>query len=453
MLWLSGVLATLAWGAVAFGSPYPWAYAPLLVASATLGLTGLCLGQRSSGPSALLLVSLTFIVLAVVAQLVPLSASQLPALSPHAGTILSQQDLQFGFGESTSYPLSIDPARTQLGLAFLGGFILLLLGTARVLTRESANRLAGALVIFGAVLATAGIVQRATFNGKIYGFWDLVQGGAPFGPFVNKNHFAGWMLMGLPVALGYFLALVSRGTQGRQPGFRSFVLWFSSEQASRAVLTGFAILVMALSLVLTMSRSGILACAAALLIAGTVITRRQSGASRRTLTAGCLVFLVIAVVSWVGLDQIVARFAQMDPTSINERPAIWADTIRIAKDFWFTGTGLNTYGVSTLYYQTAVPGQHLAEAHSDYLQLAAEGGLLLGTPIVMTIVAFAREVRRRFREDAGSIWWIRMGAVIGLVAIALQSIAEFSLQMPGNAALFAVVAGLAIHDGRRHQSG
>jgi len=42
-----------------------------------------------------------------------------------------------------------------------------------------------------------------------------------------------------------------------------------------------------------------------------------------------------------------------------------------------------------------------------------------------------------------------MGAVIGLVAIALQSIAEFSLQMPGNAALFAVVAGLAIHDGRR----
>ncbi|MDO8794476.1 MAG: type II toxin-antitoxin system RelE/ParE family toxin [Vicinamibacterales bacterium] len=83
------------------------------------------------------------------------------------------------------------------------------------------------------------------------------------------------------------------------------------------------------------------------------------------------------------------------------------------------------------------------------LQLAAEGGLLLGIPIVLTIVAFAWEVRRRFREDVGSIWWIRLGAVIGLVAIALQSIAEFSLQMPGNAALFAVVAGLAIHDGRR----
>lgn len=44
------------------------------------------------------------------------------------------------------------------------------------------------------------------------------------------------------------------------------------------------------------------------------------------------------------------------------------------------GTGLNTYGVSTLFYQTSVPGQHLREAHNDYLQLAAEGGLLLGVP-------------------------------------------------------------------------
>jgi len=57
---------------------------------------------------------------------------------------------------------------------------------------------------------------------------------------------------------------------------------------------------------------------------------------------GYLVFLVIAVVSWAGLDQIAARFAQMDPTSIHERPAIWAATIRIAEYFWLTGTGLNT---------------------------------------------------------------------------------------------------------------
>ena len=73
----------------------------------------------------------------------------------------------------------------------------------------------------------------------------------------------------------------------------------------------------------------------------------------------------------------------------------------------------------------------------------------MGIPIAISIVAFARALRQRVREDVGSIWWIRMGAITGLIAIALQSTVEFSLQMPGNAALFAVIAGLAIHDGRR----
>lgn len=449
MFWSSGVLLTLAWGALAFGSPLPWAYTPLLIASAALGLAGLWLGRRSSGPSVMLLLCLVAMSVAVVAQLVSLPAPQLSALSPQLDAILKQRDLQFALDWSTAHPLSLEPSRTRLGLAFFGAFAVLLLGTARVLTRDTARQLAGAVAVLGVVLALVGIIQKATFNGKIYGFWEMVQGGAPFGPFTNKNHFAGWMLMALPLALGYLLALVSHGMHGRLPGFRNLVLWFSGQQASRAILAAFAILVMALSLVLTMSRSGMMAGAAAVLIAGAVAARRQSGASRRTLVVGYLLFLVLAVVSWVGLDQIAARFAEMDPTSISERPAIWADTIRIAKDFWLTGTGLNTYGVSTLFYQTSVPGQHLREAHSDYLQLAAEGGLLLGIPIAFTIVAFAFEVRRRFRQDVGSIWWIRMGAVIGLVAIAIQSIGEFSLQMPGNAALFAVIAGLAIHDGRR----
>jgi O-antigen ligase len=251
------------------------------------------------------------------------------------------------------------------------------------------------------------------------------------------------------LALGYFLAFVSRGMRGRKPGFRNLVLWFSTKEASRALLTGFAILLMALSLVLTLSRSGIMGLALAVMLVATVMVKRQAGTSRRVVATGYLVFLVMAVVSWVGLDQIVARFGQVDLADINQRPAIWADTLRIVQDFWLTGTGLNTYGVSTLFYQTSVPGQHLREAHNDYLQLAAEGGLLLGVPILITIAAFCREVRRRLREDVGSIWWIRMGAVTGLLAIALQSTVEFSLQMPGNAALFAVIAGLAIHDGRR----
>lgn len=52
-------------------------------------------------------------------------------------------------------------------------------------------------------------------------------------------------------------------------------------------------------------------------------------------------------------------------------------------------------------------------------------------------------------ERDGSGYWIRVGAVTGLAAIAVQSMADFSLQMPGNAALFAVLCGIALHQAGR----
>ena len=98
-------------------------------------------------------------------------------------------------------------------------------------------------------------------------------------------------------------------------------------------------------------------------------------------------------------------------------------------------------------YQTGDKRLHYQEAHNDYLQIAAEGGLLVGLPVLLTFGVFVRDVRRRFREapTRGTTYWLRVGAVVSLVSIALQSLVEFSLQMPGNAALFAVVAAIALH--------
>jgi O-antigen ligase len=169
---------------------------------------------------------------------------------------------------------------------------------------------------------------------------------------------------------------------------------------------------------------------------------------RRRVAIAYLALSAVAIFLWAGLDQVVLRFSQLDLTGIDQRPAIWRDTMRIARDFWVTGTGLNTFGVSTMHYQRSVPDEHLREAHNDYLQIAAEGGLLLVIPITAAILVYCLEVRKRLRQDMGSIRWVQMGAVTGLIAIACQSTVEFSLQMPGNAALFAVIAGLAIHDGQ-----
>ena len=86
------------------------------------------------------------------------------------------------------------------------------------------------------------------------------------------------------------------------------------------------------------------------------------------------------------------------------------------------------------------------EAHNDYLQLLVEGGWLVAVLALVLVGLFAREVRRRFCEgrDEGTGYWIRLGAVTGIVAIAFQEIVEFSLQMPGNAALCTVLCVIAV---------
>ena len=116
-------------------------------------------------------------------------------------------------------------------------------------------------------------------------------------------------------------------------------------------------------------------------------------------------------------------------------------------DFPIAGTGLHTYSVAMLFYQEYESGFHFAQAHNDYLQLLAEGGVLLAVPAVALIGVLLVQVRRRFVEgrDDDRTWWLRVGAVSGLLAIALQEVVDFSLQIPGNAVLFCFTVAVAIH--------
>ena len=86
------------------------------------------------------------------------------------------------------------------------------------------------------------------------------------------------------------------------------------------------------------------------------------------------------------------------------------------------------------------------EAHNDYLQVAAEGGIIGAAVAILAILVIATEISRRFRDSTSrSSRWIRLGAVAGILAIGFQELGEFSLQIPGNAAMFAVLVGIALH--------
>ena len=447
--WSALTVATLAWGALAFGGVYGWAFWPLVLSSAALGTVGV-VANRTTNPRGLAIM-MVVIAVAIAAQLIPISAARLAALSPSTDRLLRQYDLPYAVGVA-GHSLSIQPAETLVALASYIGFALLSFGTTRQLGASSLRGLMRGLVALGALVAFVGIVQEPLSHGRVYGVWvPFSEKANPFGPFINRNHFAGWMLMMLPLSLGYLGGLTSGQAHRRTQTFRERVLSLSSPEANEVVLVGFACIAMALALAMTRSKSGIGGLVVAMLVVGWCVVRHQPTPLRR-LAAGAYVLLLFVSAFWLtGLDTIVFRFVEMDrlsPWEIAGRLDVWRIAARIASDFPLTGTGLGTFGVATLFYDPQAALRHFAQAHNDYLQLAAEGGVLLGLPIVLLVVAFVREARMRFREPRDrdrAVRSVRVGAVTALIAIGLQATVDFSLQMPGNAALFSVVCAIAIH--------
>jgi O-antigen ligase len=449
MSWyVAATMSLLAWGALAFGAVYPWAFVPLFLGCAAVGMAALVQYSESTPIEKLIVASLGLLLAAIGVQLIPMPIGFIQWASPETDALLRQYEV--GYSAAQSHTLSIEPRATMLALAAAGALCILLLGLARALKDNDTRHIARGATVLGVVLAVAGIVQKALWNGRIYGFWTPMEEALSFGPFVNRNHFAGWMLMAMPLAIGYLCGRVARGMRRVERGWRNRLIWFSSADASETILVAFGVFLMALALVLSMSRSGALGLLAAVMLFGWFVARRQGTAARRAVVTAYLTLMLLVVGGWTGADRLAARFAEGDAVTLGNRLGVWGDTWRIVRQFPATGTGVNTYGTSMLFYQTAGLEKHFAQAHNDYLQVLAEGGVLVGIPVILVALIFVRTIHRRFRDmpDEGTDYWMRVGAVMGIATISLQEIGDFSLQMPGNAVMFVVLLALAV----RHPS-
>jgi O-antigen ligase len=448
-IFTTALLLTLTWGVAAFGAVYPWAYWPLLAACSLLGVAGLVTARKYPRPWVFqpMLVALIALLLAISAQLVPLPRTVLQTVSPNTGRLASEFDL--GYRAAESQPISVQPRATVRGLAFVAAFGLLLLGLIRRFSAFGTEHLIRGLVLVGATIAVIGIVQKAVYTGKIYGFWTPI-GPAwnAFGPFVNRNHFAGWMLMAIALGLGDVIGTFSQAGRSTLAHARSRIKWLTSGEANLTALCIAGLFVMTTALVLSASRSGFLGlCLVLAIVVGRLMATRTSALSRWAVLAAAVVLLAVA--ARPGLDRLAGRFAE--PDSLSMRWSAWQDTAAIIRDFPVAGTGWNTYGLVTLIYQKSNLQTHLAEAHSDYLQVLSEGGLLVAVPIAVLIGVFVLGARRTLR-DAGANpirSWRRVGAFAGVAALAVQELAEFSLQMPGCAMLFTVTGAVCLYEPTR----
>ena len=144
-------------------------------------------------------------------QLVPLPLAWLRALSPRTLPLLENVDFRLRRRSDSHSPAVDRSVVNWRGTGPVLSFAVFLLGLTRTFAVDHLRRTVEALTVAGVLVALAGIVQKPLYAGRVLGIWQPEAGGSPFGPFVNKNHFAGWMLMALPLTL----ALLCAGLSGR----------------------------------------------------------------------------------------------------------------------------------------------------------------------------------------------------------------------------------------------
>ena len=440
------VSALVAWSLFAFGSVYRWTAWPTMIGAVFLALIE---PPRLGGTQALRRfdAALILFLAAAAMQIVPLPAALRDTLSPRLATFDAMYRVDAGLGDSpashAARPLTLSPDSTAYVLLFIASIFLIFWTCRAILAAGGARRLARAVSWLGLVAALVAIVQRALSPGLVYGFWRPLEPGAqPFGPIINRNHFATWMLLALPICLGY-LAAHAHSHRSHRP--LPFNLVRSLRTADSRVLWLWAAgAMMLLSVTLTASRGALLSLALSAGFGVWLRRRRRDWRSRWTLGVYAAL-AVIVLLAWANFGALVLRLDEFAAAGPGGRTLIWRDTVTMARDFWLTGVGLGSYQTAMVVYQTTLREYIFNHAHSQYLQLAAEGGLLLAVPAGLALVAFVLAARERLRHDRSPMWNLRVGALSGIVGVAVQSVWECGLMTPANGVLLAVATAVLLH--------
>ena len=341
--------------------------------------------------------------------------------------------------------LSFDPYSTRFilvqTLALMIYFAAVLVFTD---TPKRLRLLVRTIAVFGFFLAIFGLTQSFTSPDKIYWMRELPQSQA-FGPFINRHHFAGYMELTLALPLG----LVFTGAIEKE---KKFIYLFAAG-------------LMAVALIMTNSRGGIISLLAEVLfLVATMGLRRRRRKKREpesrqpkvksaAMKAGLALALIVALFGGVvllggedALTRVVGSVNTDDPTT--GRAHFWSVTVDIIKTHPWIGTGLGAFGVVYTGYDSRNGTYRLEQAHNDYLQTLSDGGIIgaaLGLFFIINLFRMGftrRDSRDDFRRGVAT------GAMAGCFAVLVHSFFDFTLHTPANALLFLVLAALATMNGR-----
>jgi hypothetical protein len=426
----------VAWSLLAFGGVYLWALVPVVAGGVVL-LVAARPDFSASRPRSLD-TALAAGLLIVACQLVPLPREFVGVISP--GTLASWDALSLQRRSMVS--ISVWPCATAEALATLFAGVAVFWGARELFRVRGIRRAIRTVALVGGVASFTGLIQRKTGATLVYGFWQPLETGAwPFGPFVNRNFFATWALMAIPLCGGYLLA---RHPERSTHDARAWRARLAQAIDGRTIWLTSAVALMTVALFASQSRSGAVGLVA-VLVAGWAGAHLRPNSTRTRWAAVGLVVVAVSVALWGDVPALVNRVNSTPIFEPRERRAIWRDTVPLVRDHWIAGTGAGAYERAMVLYQRTDRLYYDNQAHNQFLQVAADGGLLLIVPAAIVLFGVAVEGVRQLRRDRTGIFWIRLGAAAGLSGVLVQGFWETGLRAPGNAILSAVLAAILLH--------
>ncbi len=463
-LLLGGVIALLLLAPLPFGAVEPSWSAALVVASAILAVIWI-VGRCRRGLPALpwrepaLLATAAFAAV-VAAQLVPLPPALGASLSPAAASL--RAELEPGAAGRMNEPggapepapaeagrwrpLSLHTWATRQSLSrFVACSLVALMALDLAMQGGPRRALAWALVAGGGFQAVYGLAEHLSGRQHIFGYAKQYYAEMATGTFINKNHYAGYLAMCLPLALAMAAGLFPRLHPSEQIPLLQRVAALPGRKIFSAAMVLIVAVLMATALGSSRSRAGMACAMAGLLAAG-----MAAAVSRKRRAFAVAAALAVAVTLLLFFSQsrgsIILDDFRVAPDSMTGqvgRWEMWQQALVMAAAFPLTGTGLGSFQYVFPGFRAAGAGVFLAHAHNDYLEALAETGwtglVVLGAGVLLVTRSL---IRTRLERDAfGPLGPAALAAVL---AIGLHSLVDFDLAIPANAVTFAAACGILI---------
>ncbi|HEX4145198.1 MAG TPA: O-antigen ligase family protein [Pirellulales bacterium] len=392
-------------------------------------------------------------VLLVIAQIVPWPQPVLDLLSPHTRQLLPlwRGDATVPGTLGTWNQVSMTPEWTRAGLTLLLAYgMLFLVAVQRLRTIDDVQWLLRWIGVAVFVQAVFGIVQYLTTNGKFvwiyqHPFRDTWY--AVTGAYINRNHFAHLMALGL----GPLACLVAASLSRKRPaGHGAFAAGRTSTEQIRLLAWTLALGIVLLAGLMTSSRGGAVAMLVATLLLCGALYRARLLSWRFPVAMIGIFALIGSCLAIHGYRNVADRLDDYTAGSIEEldqggpRRAIWDADFKALPDYAWFGAGVGSHREIYPMYLTDSWEVEFTHAENGYLQIALEAGVPGLVLMLAAIGLCAFWCRRGLSAGVDpKICMCTAAVAAGMAASVVHSLVDFVWYIPSLAAVTILLSAAA----------